>query len=142
VSKHIIITNEFPIQPSDIDVGIGKKYKHLFGAFDNSETEVSANYVVRLCQKKGGWLPFTLEEIEEFYRELGHRDGFRFNRLIEPGQKVLNAAAVFGGATPQTKPVGGGWIVLGDDKKYYITDDFVTRCFQSSPTHSVKKQTS
>jgi hypothetical protein len=28
---------------------------------------------------------------------------------------------------------GGGWIVLGDDGKYRVTDDFVKRCFESSP---------
>ncbi len=36
---------------------------------------------------------------------------------------------------PETKVVGGGWIARDTDGNYHVTDDFVTRCFQSSPAH-------
>ena len=136
MSKRIIVQgNDFPIQPAHIHIGEG--FSHFWDAFDNMETEVSAYYIIALCQEHGGWVPFTYEEIEERYRKAGHRN-FTFNRLVEPGQKVLNAAAVFGGAMPQTEPIGGGWIVQGVDDKYYVTDEFVTRCFKSSPAHDFK----
>lgn len=103
--KRTIITSEkdCPIKPSDIDTG-----KHFWGAFGNSETEVSANYIVRLCLQKGGWFPFTREEIEELYQRFGYKD-FWFNRLTEEKFIILNA-----------------------DNKYYVTKEFVTRCYEAS----------
>ena len=127
--KRIIVDgSKFPIQPRHINT-----QGHLFDSFDNYETEISAGYVVKLCQELGGWNPFTLEQIEASYRKSGHT-GFAFNQLVESGKRVLNMAAVFAGhAFPVTEPMGGGWIILGDDDKYYVTDDFVGRCFNSSP---------
>lgn len=155
--KKSIITDgsKFPIQPKDIH--IGKGFKHFWDAFDNSETEVSAFYVVGLCQKLGGWIPFTHEQIEQFYTENGPGDGFTFNRLVDQQAVLMNPAEEFGRMAehanlcrgmnpimaslsytmshgrPETVRKGGGWIVLGTDKKYYVTDDFVARCFKSSP---------
>ena len=153
--KHIIIDgSKFPIQPKDIH--IGKGFEHFSDAFDNMETEASAYYVVRLCQKLGGWIPFTLEQIEEVYREAGHK-GFTFNRLVESEAVLAHPAEVFGQIAEhaslcrnmnpvmaslsyamshgkaETVDKGGGWIVMGTDNKYNVTDDFVTRCFKSSP---------
>ena len=131
-TKRIIVNvDKFPIQPKDINAK-----EHLFGAFDHSETEISAGWIIRFFQERGqGWRPFSYKEIGDYYASKGLCGGFTFNRLVEPGQKVLNAAAVFGGAAPITKSSGGGWLVQGDDNKYYVTDDFVARCFKSSPKH-------
>lgn len=116
-----IVTHEsnFQIQPDDIDTPPGG---HFWGAFDNTETEVSARYVVRLCKRKGGWHPFSHDEIERFYNESGHR-GFSFNRLIRPG----TAFYILKGRVLE----GGGWIIEIDGL-YYVTDDFIFRCFQST----------
>lgn len=92
--------------PADIDAS-----KHMFDAFGNNETEVSAGYIVRLCQRKGNWTSFTEEEIEAFYQEAGHRD-FWFNNLIS-----------------------GGWIVK-EDGCYLVTPEFIGRCYRSSPAKS------
>ncbi|MGC9605793.1 MAG: hypothetical protein ABSF56_03550 [Minisyncoccia bacterium] len=133
MSTKRIITDgsQFPVQPCDIHIGEG--FRRFWDAFGNAETEISAYYVVRLCQKLGGWIPFTRDEIESVYREAGHHDGFRFNQLVDQGENVLNGPAVLLGAMPETEPVGGGWIVLGTDDKYRVTDDFVMRCFRTSP---------
>ena len=155
MSKHIIVDNNFHIRPSDIHVGKG--FQRFWDAFGDSETEISASYVVKLCQKKGGWLPFTQEEIEEVYRECGHHEGFTFNQLVDPQAVLVQPAEEFGKLAahanlchgmdpfdasisytvshgkPETVDVGGGWIAHGSDKKYYVTEEFVTRCFQSSP---------
>ena len=129
-----IITDSknFPIQPHHVNAK-----EHFFDAFDNMETEISARYVVKLCQKLGSWGPFTEEQIEEIYQKAGFR-GFTFNRLVNSQLVPPSLVRAFMGHHDTPVPVGGGWIILGDDDKYYVTDDFVTRCFQSSP---VKKST-
>ncbi len=131
MQKKIIVNGDsFPIQPQHIHIGEG--FQKFWNAFDHSETETSAFYIVSLCQKLGNWGPFTKEQIEEHYRSFGHQ-GFTFNRLVEYGHRLTNASAHFAGDLPQTEQVGGGWIVIGADDKYYVTDDFVTCCFRSSP---------
>jgi|GEM_PF-1103025 len=163
--KRIITdSGSFPIKPSDINIDHRKGFRHLYGAFDNSETEVSAYWIVRLCQQLGTWGPFTKAQIEEVYRKAGLKDGFTFNRLVEPQAVFADPAKEFGrmmehaSHTRNMSPVmasisysmsssnnppelvakGGGWIVLGTDGKYYVTDDFVSRCFKSSPVASKK----
>ena len=96
--------NDCPIKPSDIDVG-----RHFWGAFGNCETEISANYIVRLCIQKGGWIPFTQEEIEELYQRFGYKN-FWFNRLLDDN-----------------------FIILDKDNKYHITKEFSSICYGASP---------
>ncbi|MFA5185962.1 MAG: hypothetical protein WC551_05720 [Patescibacteria group bacterium] len=115
----IIEGKGFLVQPKDINTE-----QHFWDAFGNSETEVSARYIVRLCQRKCAWLPFHRAEIEALYQEGGYR-GFEFNWLVEPG---LSFSIVHGNTR-----VGGGWIVLGEDGLYRVTDDFILRCYKSSP---------
>ncbi len=124
----ITSTEDFHIKPEHIDAS-----GHLFGAFGNSETEVSAGWIVRFAQDRGeGWAPFTYEEINGFYSQK-HKDGFTFNRLVNPQMIPPSLARAFAGQYDPPVPAGGGWLVKGDDDKYYFTDDFVTRCFQSRP---------
>ncbi len=119
----------FPIQPDQVDVS-----RHFFEAFNQRETEISARWIVRFIQQRGeGWKPFSYEELNTFYKKTFPHGNFTFNRLVEPGVKVLNCAAMFAGELPITELTGGGWIVKGDDEKYYATGDFVERCFKSSP---------
>ena len=106
MSKTIITEKDtYPIQPEHINTG-----KHFFAALDNAETETSANYIVGMCQRNGGWVPFTGEEIESFYNEAGNKE-FTFNRLLSEG-----------------------FVVRGDDNKYRVTHEFIVACFASSPT--------
>lgn len=114
------------IKPKDINTS-----QHFFDAFDNTETEISAGYIVRLCQKKGGWFPFTKNEIEAFYRESGNVN-FTFNRLIEPEMVPPSLARAFAGHHDTPVPKGGGWVV-NINGMYHVTDDFIVRCFKSSP---------
>ena len=116
----VIHERDFPIQPDHIATPKGG---HFWNAFDNTETEISARYVVRLCQRKGGWYPFSYDEIEALYNEAGYRN-FAFNRLIEPGM----AFYIQKGRVPE----GGGWIIE-QEGQYFVTDDFILRCYKSSP---------
>lgn len=134
MSNRIIDINErFPVQPQHIDAS-----KHFASAFDHMETEISAGWIVRLLQDRGqGWAPFTFEEINAFYSRW-QKDGFIFNRLVDPQMVPERLALAFTeGILALRIPVGGGWIVPGEDKKYYITVEFVTRCFKSSPMEMV-----
>jgi len=127
----IIIEDEgrkFRIQPEDIDAS-----KHLCSAFDNMETEISAGWIIRFLQERGtGWRPFTYEEINAFYSRK-HQDGFCFNRLVESEMVPPNLARAFAGFFEPRVPVGGGWIIVSADKKYLVTEEFVERCYKSSP---------
>lgn len=93
------------IRPSDINTN-----QHFWDALGNSETEVSANWIVSLCQERGSWQPFSEEEIEAFYSRSGKFRGFTFNNLLVEG-----------------------WVVKGSDGKYRVTAEFVAACHKSSP---------
>jgi hypothetical protein len=154
-----LVTHEenYPIQPAAIDAS-----RHFFGAFNNTETEISAGWLIRFFQHRGeSWKPFTHEEIEAYYGRT-HNDGFTFNRLVESEAVFTNPAKEFGhmarhaslcrnmdvtGASlayalesarrpAETKEVGGGWIVAGPNGIYFVTDDFINRCHESSPVRS------
>lgn len=110
-------TASFPVQPDGIDTS-----RHFWDAFDHSETEISARWLVRFAQAHGrGWEPFTAEQIEQFYQEEsgGKLRNFSFNRLIEPGWSY--------GRPGERELKGGGWIVKNGDLLYF-TPDFVLRC--------------
>lgn len=98
---------QYPVQPNHIHTG-----DHFWEAFGNSETEISARYIVRLCQARGGWLPFTKEEINAFSEH-----NFWFNRLHVPGRDNDEYNVVR----------------LADDGKYYVTHEFISACFKSCP---------
>lgn len=110
---------DFRIKPGDINAN-----QHLSEAYGHYETEISAGYIIRMCQEKGSWEPFTQEEIKKFYQKAGHQDGFTFNQLVDRG---LGFSIMSG-----NYPVGGGWIVLRDGK-YHLTTTFIEAAFKSSP---------
>ncbi len=131
--NRIIVDGEsFHIQPDDINAA-----KHFFCAFGNSETEISAGWIVRFLQKrKQGWAPFTYEEIEAFYSRK-RKDGFTFNRLIDPEMIPPDLARAFAGYHDARVPAGGGWIVIDTSDRYWVTEEFVERCHRSSPARQV-----
>lgn len=103
-----IITNkpDYPIKPEHINIT-----QHFYDAFGNMiETEISASYIVRLCQKLGGWVPFTKGDIEKFYNDVSGFKNFSFNRLLF-----------------------NDYIIKMKDGKFHITRAFVEECFKSSP---------
>ena len=109
----------FRIKPKDIDAT-----RHLFDAYGNIETEISAGWIIRMCQQKGSWEPFTKAEIEAFYHAKGKKDGFNFNELVQPGTGFFIMKGYV--------PVGGGWIVEKEGK-YCVTTTFVEAAYKSSP---------
>jgi hypothetical protein len=107
----------YPVRPEDMDIST-----HLWDAFDNAETEISAKWLIRLAQQNGSWKPFTRDEIEEFYRSKSVYRGFSFNRLIDPQP----AFYILRGSVLE----GGGFIVEKEDKLHF-TSEFVNKAFIS-----------
>jgi hypothetical protein len=109
------------IKPWDIDIG-----EHLWGAFYNYETEVSARYIVGLCQASLDWLPFSYEEINGFYHlnRNNNHDHFSFHNLLRTSD---SEKSMFQDQFPKE-----GWITVDQDKLYHVTDDFILRCYRSS----------
>jgi hypothetical protein len=106
------------IKPRDI-----KRQWHMFDAFNNMETEISAGWIVDLCTARGHWGPFTKLDIEKLYRK-HYQDGFTFNRLVEPGLRYSMPGE-------SARLTGGGWLVIFNGK-YHLTENFIMRCFASS----------
>jgi hypothetical protein len=119
--KYTIVKSNFAIMPRDIP----GYFDHLWEAFENSETEISAAYILRFCQTVGSWKSFTYNEINRYFQNCrGMKSGsFTFNRLVEPGWYYN---------TPDESWLeGGGWIVHENDR-YYITDDFIRRVHKAA----------
>lgn len=107
-------THRYPIRPKMIDAT-----RHFYDAFGNTETEVSAGWIVRFCQRVNSWEPFKLSALEAFYARKW-KDGFTFNRLT------------------------GGYddYVTVDRENDLVTlsHEFVVKCYQSSPVLWTKRK--
>lgn len=113
-----IDSEKYPIRPEDIDAD-----QHFYMAFGQAEVEMAAQYVVRFCQKLGGWKAFTKEELNQFYIEIG-------------GPRNLTLHSFSFGLKPTFPFYWLSELLLaqrpGNDK-YCVTDLFIERCFASSP---------
>jgi hypothetical protein len=110
MSKPKALPANYPIQPRHIDTK-----KRFFDAFGNCETEISANWIVRMCQERGHWGDFGISEINALYHEKYPGHPFGFNRLI-----------------PHHNPDSGPIVKMANGK-YRITHKFVAVCFRASP---------
>jgi len=109
-----------PIKPSDIDAS-----RHFGEAFDHFETGTAAQDIVKMCQAKGTWFAFTFEEIEDFFHlSCPEAVVFLFYRLTSPGFYFMPGDGWI--------PFGGKWVVLGEDEKYRVTDEFILKCYGQS----------
>ncbi len=115
-----LVDENYPIKPNHINTK-----QHLYNAFGKSEVETSAGYIVRLCQRKGNWIPFSQEEIQKFYEEArGKKEDFWFNGLDTGGVEGYNLP----------------FVPKGEDGLYRITHGFVAKCFVHSPCLELKPQ--
>jgi len=84
-------TEKFPIRPQDIDVSSG-----FWDAFGNTETEVSARYLVKMAQRHGSWRPFTLDEIEAEQAKALMNELARTVNKKKPDRKDLEGSGIIG----------------------------------------------
>jgi len=98
-----------PIKPEHIDAS-----RNFMGTiWQNMETEVSANWLVRFAQKRDSWAPFTRSEIESFYHEQFPGQRFWFNHLTHDDHIKL--------------------LEEDGDATFAFTIEFVAACFMASP---------
>jgi hypothetical protein len=108
---------DYPIQPKDINTS-----EHFWSAFGEHDTEVSAAYIVMLCQNNKGWKPFTFEEINRLYK---------CNKDPETLDYDFNNLRAWNIPLNQEQYQ---YIQHGEDGKFRVTHEFVTACFGSSPS--------
>lgn len=100
--------------PSDIDAS-----RHMFDSFGQSESEVSAGYIVRYMQEREEageiWPSFTYEQIDDFYTRKGAGNGFTFNRLLGYQRTTTD------------------YLIVNPDGSFLVTLTFIANCFRSSP---------
>ncbi len=115
VPTYNIVRSDFAIMPRDMP----SEFEHLWSAFEHSQTEVSAAYILRYCQEQGNWAPFSEAQINAFYRKRRKGGGvFYFNRLIKPDWNYVTLG--------ERNLTGGGWIVRNpSDGLFYVTDEFI-----------------
>ncbi len=82
----VTTNNKFLKIPEPKDINVSRDFIDTFG---QSESETSANFIVRYCQLVGNWSSFTFDQINDYYLDLvGRKSGdrnFSFNRLVSEG---------------------------------------------------------
>lgn len=91
----------YPIQPRQINVK-----NHLHGAFNTVDAEIAAGVLVKFAQRKGVWLPFSIEDIKVYGD--GH---FNLRSLSS--------------SNPYDEE---NYIIRGQDQRYYFTHEFIMKC--------------
>ena len=104
--QHHVVDKRYPLQPHHIDTT-----RDQWEGFKNQATSYSALWLVMFFQqeREGRWRPFTLKEINCFY--------------VSDIRNNLFTFSLFGLAE-----------ILKEEKEvWYITHEFIARCFRASP---------
>src|SRR3989344_8321313 len=96
---------QYPIRPEHINALCCCWYELSY-----DETEISARWIVRFCQKQKSWKSLTKAGIEKFYRQNSEYQNFSFNQLVSRNN---NHAAI--------RLIDG---------RYFITHEFIASCFK------------
>ena len=67
---------------------------HFMDAFDNYEREITAQWIVQLCQEKGDWMPFTKPEIDKYHLSKTGKP-FYFNGIVTPEYGIEERGHLF-----------------------------------------------
>jgi hypothetical protein len=115
--------NNTPLTPHDIGT-----HDHYWNAFGNSETEVSACWIIMFLQARNeGWTPFTRDAIDAFYRE---------RRLAVVNAKRSEASQLslrdFHEHITLNQLNNPKWLIE-TPKGLMVTIAFVARCYGSCP---------
>ena len=81
----VTIHNKFLKIPEPKDINVSRDF---IGTFETSESETSANFIVRYCQSVGNWSPFSYKDLNNYYlairgRKAGDRNFDFFNLAIK-----------------------------------------------------------
>ena len=114
-----------PIRPKDFNLAsVGT----LSSTFGKSEVEQTARNLIRFCQRRGGWYPFTVEELIDFYKQVGEDPRFIFFGLLG----VWGDDGMF---AQHTNPwhESPPYLVIGADGMYRVTERFIQQCAINLP---------
>ncbi len=101
----------YPVRPKSIDT------REIFlGKFELEET---ARNLVRFCQSRDGWIPFTIDDLFKYSRSVN----FDPNKMFFGMMGLWEDDGGFGEIC-ESFP----YLVAGADGRYYFTDVFVKRC--------------
>ena len=99
-------THAVPISPADIKTDL-----HFSDAFGDFASDVVARQIIKFCQKRNSWNPFTRNEIKSFWQNLYPDDPFSLEDLIDSG--FIKRRGIRHG-------------------RYCLTLEFISRCHQAS----------
>ncbi len=99
-SRNFVVGENYIIKPNDISLE-----DHFWAAFGKTEAEMSAYWIVKMCQDNNVWRAFTQGDIDKFSNH-----DYCFNGLVDND------------------------FIHETDDEFLITHEFVCRCFLSSPT--------
>jgi hypothetical protein len=115
----------FPTPPGKIKLqpGLVKEHPPSAGDFGKAETEAAAGKLIAFFQARGWWVSFGIGELVSFYTERGWEIDDMFFGLI--GTWYDDSSHEF----RQPEEI---FIVLGNDRRYRVTNQFITLCFQGN----------
>lgn len=114
-----------PIRPKDFSLD---SFGALASTFGKSEVEKTARNIICFCQRRGGWYPFTVEELIDFYKEVGEDPRFIFFGLLGAWEDE----GMFAQHTnPWREPPS--YLVIGADGMYRVTEQFIQQCASGKP---------
>ncbi len=113
-----------PIRPSDIT--LSPSNHTMPSTFGKAEVEESAGKLIAFFQRRGDWVPFTIEELTAFYRTQGWNPDYMFFGLMGAWKDDCPTPASFSG----TWRMGQDYLRIDIDGKYYVTDFFIRRCMR------------
>lgn len=114
---------ENSLKPSDIDLSSGL-YGTLSSGFyrtsGEAEVEIAAKHLILFCRIRGGWYPFTMEELLNFYKKNQFDIEYMLFGLLGPWWDDTMIVGHIEEAP--------SYLVAGGDGKYYFTNIFIERC--------------
>ncbi len=119
--------HHYPIRQSDFDLASADTMASTFG---KHEVEKAAANIIRFCQRRGGWYPFTVEELIAFYKEVGENPRFIFFGLLGAWEDDGMLAQLSESRWRQPR---GQYIAIGCDGMYRVTESFIKRCKREKP---------
>ena len=115
VDEDVLERSPFVICPTHIDL---ERNANFDGYFTNAETAAAARRIVRLCQQRNGWFSFTLDELSKFAGM-----DFDFHSLLD---------YLYSEAQSDELRVDQGLIVIGADKRFRVTAEFIFLCYRAA----------
>jgi len=107
--------NRFHIRPDDIKL----INDSVAGVFGKAEIEQSAGKLVSFFQSRGYWCPFTLDELQRYYKEKGWNTNAVFFGLV---------GAWYDDTFLPTWNESWPCLGISPDGLHYVTDHFILRC--------------